>query len=285
MLKFSRDYLLVVIPIVFMIVGAWVYLDSMYMKPMNMNMSMDMDKNMSMDMDKDMSMDMDMNKNMNMDVKNTFTLLAMPMTSNWNFNDLIVMTLMWIVMMFAMMMPTTFNFLLIFNQMRSNMKTHHSPKTELAILATTYFLLWTLFSIAAVSLQYILHNANIVDMMGIIKNNNIAASLILFAGIYQFTNLKNICLEKCRNPLSFIMGTKINGMGSIVKIGLSNGIFCIGCCWVLMLLLFVNGVMNLLWVLIITIAVLAEKIFPYGNIISKLFGVGLISWGCLLFYF
>ena len=277
MLKFSRDYLLVVIPIVFMIVGAWVYLDSMYMKPMNMNMSMDMD------MDKDMSMDMD--KDMKIDVKDTFTLLAMPMTSDWNFNDLIVMTLMWIVMMFAMMMPTTFNFLLIFNQMRSNMKTHHSPKIELAILATTYFLLWTLFSIAAVSLQYILHNANIVDMMGIIKNNNIAACLILFAGIYQFTNLKNICLEKCRNPLSYIMGTKINGMGSIVKIGLSNGIFCIGCCWVLMLLLFVNGVMNLLWVLIITIAVLAEKIFPYGNIISKLFGVGLISLGCLLFYF
>ena len=198
MLKFSRDYLLVVIPIVFMIVGAWVYLDSMYMKPMNMNMSIDMDNDMSMDMDKDMSMDIDkdmsMDMDMKMDVKDTFTLLAMPMTSNLNFNDLIVMTLMWIVMMFAMMMPTTFNFLLIFNQMRSNMKTHHSPKTELAILATTYFLLWTLFSIAAVSLQYILHNANIVDMMGIIKNNNIAASLILFAGIYQFTNLKNICL-------------------------------------------------------------------------------------------
>ena len=271
MLKFSRDYLIVVIPIIFMIIGAWLYLDSMHMKPMNMNVEM-----------KDMNMDMDMS--MDMDNQNTFTLLAMPMTSDWNFNDLIVMTLMWIVMMFAMMMPTTFNFLLIFNQMRSNMKTHHSPKTELAILATTYFLLWTLFSIAAVSLQYILHNANIVDMMGIIKNNNIAASLILFAGIYQFTNLKNICLEKCSNPLSFIMGTKINGMGSIVKIGLSNGIFCIGCCWVLMLLLFVNGVMNLLWVLIITIAVLAEKIFPC-NIISKLFGVGLISWGCLLFYF
>ena len=158
MLKFSRDYFIIVIPIVFMIVGAWVYLDSMYMKQMNMdmnkNMSMDMDKDMSMDMDKDMSMDMsmdmDMDKNMKMDVKNTFTLLAMPMTSNWNFNDLIVMTLMWIVMMFAMMMHTTFNFLLIFNQMRSNMETRHSPKTELAILATTYFLLWTLFSIAAV---------------------------------------------------------------------------------------------------------------------------------------
>jgi predicted metal-binding membrane protein len=241
-----------------MIVGAWIYLNSMYMQSMSMK---------------------------DMETQGAFSLLAMPMTSDWNSSDLIVMTLMWIVMMFAMMMPTTFNFLLIFNQMRSNMKTHHSPKAELAILAATYFLLWTLFSIIAVSLQYVLHNANLVDMMGIIKSNNIAASLIIFAGIYQFTNMKNICLEKCRNPLSYIMGTKINSMASIVKIGVSNGIFCIGCCWVLMLLLFVNGVMNLLWVLVITIAVLAEKIFPYGNIVSKLFGIGLLAWGGLLFYF
>ena len=144
---------------------------------------------------------------------------------------------------------------------------------------------WILFSLLAVTLQYLLHNANIVDMMGVIKNNDIAGILIIGAGVYQFTSLKNICLEKCRNPLSYIMGTKIDGMGSIVKIGLSNGIFCIGCCWILMLLLFVNGVMNLLWVLIITIAVLAEKVFPYGNILSKFFGVGLLSWGCLLIYF
>jgi predicted metal-binding membrane protein len=241
-----------------MVIGAWTYLNSMYM-----NMEM---------------------QDMNMEMQNTFTLLAMPMTSDWDLNDLIVMTLMWIIMMFAMMMPTTLNFLLIFNQMRSNMKTHLSPKIELVMLTTTYFLLWTIFSIIAVLLQYILHNANIINMMGVIKSNQIAAGLIIFAGIYQFTNLKNICLDKCRNPLSFIMGTKIDSTISILKIGLSNGLFCIGCCWVLMLLLFVNGVMNLLWVLIITIAVLAEKIFPYGNIVSKLFGISLLAWGGLLIY-
>jgi predicted metal-binding membrane protein len=258
------------------------------MQPMDMNTmnigtmteeSMDMD---SMAIDKE---DMKSMQDSDMSMQKTINILAMPMNSDWNLNDLIVMALMWIVMMFAMMMPTTFNFLYLFHQMRTNMASTHNQKTELVILASTYFLLWILFSLLAVTLQYLLHNANIVDMMGVIKNNDIAGILIIGAGVYQFTSLKNICLEKCRNPLSYIMGTKIDGMGSIVKIGLSNGIFCIGCCWILMLLLFVNGVMNLLWVLIITIAVLAEKVFPYGNIISKLFGVGLLSWGCLLIYF
>ena len=251
--KFSKDYLIVTIPIIFMIIGAWIYLDSMYMKPMG--------------------------------IIAAFSLLAMPMTQVWMFNDFIVMTFMWIVMMFAMMMPSTFNFLFIFSQMRLNMKTANNPKIELIILASVYVLLWILFSLFAVFLQYTLHNMNIINKMGVITNNYISAGIIIFAGAYQFTNLKNSCLEKCRNPLSYIMGTKIENIRDIIGIGVSNGLFCIGCCWVLMLLLFINGIMNLLWVLVITIAVLAEKIFPYGNIISKIFGVTLISWGSLIFLY
>ena len=251
--KFSKDYLIVTIPIIFMIIGAWIYLNSMHMKPMG--------------------------------AEAAFSLLAMPMMQIWTFNDFIVMTLMWIVMMFAMMMPSTFNFLFIFSQMRLNMKTVNSPRIELIILASVYVLLWILFSLVAVFLQYTLHNINIINKMGVVTNNYISAGIILFAGIYQFTDLKNSCLEKCRNPLSYIMGTKIENIRDVIKIGMSNGLFCIGCCWVLMLLLFVNGVMNLLWVLVITIAVLAEKVFPYGNIVSKIFGVTLISWGSLIFLF
>ena len=173
----------------------------------------------------------------------------------------------------------------IFNKMRMNMQNVHSPRIELATLTITYFLLWIVFSITAVILQYILHNMSLINMMGTINNNHIAATLIVLAGIYQFTDLKSVCLEKCRNPLSYIMGTKINNFKDIISIGISNGLFCIGCCWVLMLLLFVNGVMNLLWVLVIAIAVLAEKVFPYGNVVSKLFGISLISWGSLIFLF
>ena len=251
--KFSKDYLIVTIPIIFMIIGAWIYLDSMHMKPTG--------------------------------AEAAFSLLAMPMMQIWTFNDFIVMTLMWIVMMFAMMMPSTFNFLFIFSQMRLNMKTVNSPRIELTILASVYVLLWILFSLVAVFLQYTLHNINIINKMGVVTNNYISAGIILFAGIYQFTDLKNNCLEKCRNPLSYIMGTKIENIRDVIKIGMSNGLFCIGCCWVLMMLLFINGVMNLLWVLVITIAVLAEKVFPYGNIVSKIFGVTLISWGSLIFLF
>ena len=253
MLKFSKDYLIVTIPIIFMIIGAWIYLDSMYMKPEG--------------------------------AQAAFSLLAMPMMHVWTYNDFIVMTLMWIVMMFAMMMPSTFNFLFIFNQMRLNMKTANNPKLELIILTSMYLLLWIIFSLFAVFFQYTLHNLNIINKMGTITSNYISSGIIIFAGVYQFTDLKNSCLEKCRNPLSYIMGTKIKNIKDIATIGLSNGIFCIGCCWVLMLLLFINGVMNLLWVMIITLAVLAEKIFPYGNLVSKFLGVGLISWGGLIFIF
>jgi len=253
MQKFSRDFLILAVPLTFMIIGAWFYLDSMYMQPV--------------------------------DLQGAFSILAMPMVQTWTLSDFAVMTFMWIVMMFAMMMPSTFNFLFIFNKMRLNMQTVHSPKIELAILVVTYFLLWAIFSLTTVTLQYLLHNANLINMMGSINNNYIAATLIILAGIYQFTDLKSVCLEKCRNPLSYIMGTKINNFKDIISIGISNGLYCIGCCWVLMLLLFVNGVMNLLWVLVITLAVLAEKVFPYGNIISKLFGISLISWGSLIFIF
>ena len=259
---------------------------------MNMNMSMDMDKDMdkdmSMDMDKDMGMDMDkdmsmdMNKNMKIDVKNTFTLLAMPMTSNWNFNDLIVMTLMWIVMMFAMMMPSTYIFLNLFRLMRSKMQTVKYPTLELSLISLTYFIIWIIFSISACTVQYYLHNNGLVDMMGTLKSNTVSSITLLVAGIYQFTNLKQACLEKCRNPLSFIMGRNIYGTKDIISMGLSHGLYCLGCCWSLMALLFVNGVMNLTWVVILTIIILIEKLLPFEQLSSRFFGVLLVIWGLYL---
>ena len=131
MLKFDREYLIVIIPIILMIIGSWVYLNSMYMQPMDMNtMNMGTMTEESMDMDS-MAMDKEDMKSMqdsDMSMQNTFNILAMPMNSDWNLNDLIVMALMWIVMMFAMMMPTTFNFLYLFNHMRKNIEYTHNKK-------------------------------------------------------------------------------------------------------------------------------------------------------------
>jgi predicted metal-binding membrane protein len=159
-----------------------------------------------------------------------------------------------------------------------------SPKSEIVLLSLMYFSTWTLFSMAACYLQYIFHNYSVVNMMGAFTSNKAAAITLIGAGLFQFSSFKDACLEKCRNPLAFIMGTKINSNLDVLKIGLLHGLYCLGCCWALMLILFVNGVMNMLWVVILTIAVLSEKIIPFEKLTSRFFGLILVFWGSYLIF-
>src|SRR5213076_1404642 len=105
------------------------------------------------------------------------------------------------------------------------------------------------------------------------------AGILIAAGIFQLTPLKHMCLTHCRAPLTFIMTEWREGAAGALWMGLRHGAFCLGCCWILMLLLFVTGVMNLLWVGIITAFVLLEKIAPVAKWISRAAGVALIAWG------
>ena len=285
----TSDFYIVIIPIVIMVCLAWTYL-FIFSNEMDMDMSsMDMS---SMDMNNDMSMDsqdmdmssIDMNNDMNMDSSKKFSLFAMPMDSNWSINDFIVMNLMWIIMMFAMMFPSSLMFLFLFYSMRSNMAIVKNPKSEIVLLSLMYFSIWTLFSIAACYLQYIFHNYSVVNMMGMLTSNKAAAITLIGAGLFQFSSFKDACLEKCRNPLAFIMGTKISSNYDVLKLGLLHGLYCLGCCWALMLILFVNGVMNMLWVVILTIAVLSEKIIPFEKLTSRFFGLILVFWGSYLIF-
>ena len=160
----SSDFYIVIIPILIMVSLAWIYL-FVFANEMDMDMdmsSMNMDMDMSsMDMNNDMNMDskgMDMDMDMSMDSLNKFSLFAMPMDGNWTVNDFIVMNLMWIIMMFAMMFPSSLMFLFLFYSMRSNMAIVKCPKSEIVLLSLMYFSIWTLFSMAACYLQYIFHN-------------------------------------------------------------------------------------------------------------------------------
>ena len=287
----TSDFYIVIIPIVILVCLAWTYLfvfsnemdmSSMDMSTMGMNNEIDMEMDMDMDMDMS-SMDMS-TMDMSMDSLNKFSLFAMPMDGNWTVNDFIVMNLMWIIMMFAMMFPSSLMFLFLFYSMRSNMAIVKSPKSEIVLLSLMYFSIWTLFSMAACYLQYIFHNYSVVNMMGAFTSNKAAAITLIGAGLFQFSSFKDACLEKCRNPLAFIMGTKINSNLDVLKIGLLHGLYCLGCCWALMLILFVNGVMNMLWVVILTIAVLSEKIIPFEKLTSRFFGLILVFWGSYLIF-
>ena len=293
----TSDFYIVIIPIVILVCLAWTYLfvfsnemdmdmSSMDMSTIDMNNDMNMESQ-DMDMNNEMDMDMstmDMNNDMNIESLNKFSLFAMPMNGNWTVNDFIVMNLMWIIMMFAMMFPSSLMFLFLFYSMRSNMAIVKNPKSEIVLLSLMYFSIWTLFSIAACYLQYIFHNYSVVNMMGMLTSNKAAAITLIGAGLFQFSSFKDACLEKCRNPLAFIMGTKISSNYDVLKLGLLHGLYCLGCCWALMLILFVNGVMNMLWIVILTIAVLSEKIIPFEKLTSRFFGLILVFWGSYLIF-
>jgi predicted metal-binding membrane protein len=106
--------------------------------------------------------------------------------------------------------------------------------------------------------------------------------LLVAAGVFQWTRLKAACLVHCRSPLSFIVTSWREGRGGAFRMGLHHGLYCLGCCWLLMALLFVAGVMNLLWVAAIAAAVLVEKVIPRGDILSRLAGVALVAAGLLV---
>tara|TARA_B100001057_G_scaffold138427_1_gene138096 strand:+ start:1159 stop:1995 length:837 start_codon:yes stop_codon:yes gene_type:complete len=275
MKTYKFDFVITIISLSLLVGLAWYYLYLMATHP-SMSLMSKHENPMTMSMDSN-SMDNVMNE-----ASTSFNFFIMPMTGEWGTNDFIVMFIMWTVMMFAMMLPSTFIFLNIFRMMRSNMQTVKSPFLEMTVITITYFIIWIIFSILACTLQYYLHNNGVVDMMGALQNKIIAGIFLISAGIFQFSNLKNVCLEKCRNPLSFLMGQPIKGYANIAYLGLQHGLFCLGCCWVLMLLLFVNGVMNLLWVVAITVIVIAEKMLPFEKLSSRFLGFLLVSWGSYL---
>jgi len=290
MKTFKFEYITTLIFLSLLVALAWYYLYLMASNPMStmmqnknpMTMSMESMSETDMTMESMSGMKMSSSSMSSNDNNSSLNFLMMPMTGEWTINDFIVMFVMWTVMMFAMMLPSTFIFLNIFRMMRSNMKTSSNIIVEMVVISLTYILIWTVFSFFACALQYIFHNNGVVDMMGTLQNNIIAGLFLIAAGVFQFTTLKDTCLEKCRNPLSFLMSGPINGYGNVAYVGLKHGLFCLGCCWVLMLLLFVNGVMNLLWVIAITAIVLIEKMLPFEQLSSRFLGLLLVGWGSYL---
>jgi len=138
---------------------------------------------------------------------------------------------------------------------------------------------WGAFSLCATSAQYGLERAALVSPMMGRAAPWLGAALLVAAGLFQFAPLKNACLVKCRTPLSFVMTEWRDGMRGALVMGLRHGAYCAGCCWALMALLFVGGVMNLLWVATVALFVLIEKVVPAGGRLSKAGGALLIVWG------
>ncbi len=208
--------------------------------------------------------------------------IAMPGMAQWSLADLGFMFVMWAVMMFAMMLPSVTPTVLIFARVRDKRAVTGRPHAPTAAFVTGYLVAWAGFSLLATIANWSLHTGGaMTSMMGKVAPQA-GGVLLIAAGVFQWTPLKNACLDHCRSPMSFLMQHWREGILGAARMGLHHGIYCLGCCWLLMLLLFALGVMNLPWVAILSIVVLAEKTLPRGEMLGRVLGVALVGWGAWL---
>lgn len=209
------------------------------------------------------------------DMGHPLARLTMPMAADWDAAHWAAVGVMWAVMMAAMMLPSALPMILGFSELSAR---QGEPRRWRAFVLA-YVLVWTVFSAAATVLQWMLRAAGWIDPMATSTSATLNAGVLLIAGVYQFSPLKRVCLARCRTPLGFLIGEWRPGARGAFTMGLRHGLFCLGCCWALMVLLFVGGVMNLAWIAALAIAVALEKIAPHGERIALLLGGVLIAAG------
>lgn len=203
--------------------------------------------------------------------------LAMPMTSAWTLGQVAFMGAMWAVMMAAMMLPSAVPMVLAYDRMDRGSAGGRDGSTPLFV--TGYIVVWVAFAVTATGFQWVLHNMALVNGMGVVTQGWFAGGLLVGAGVVQFSPGKLRSLGACRTPMGFLMTSWQEGRAGALRMGLHHGRLCLGCCWSLMILLFVLGVMNLAWVAVLAIFVLAEKVARRGEAISMIGGVVLMLWG------
>jgi len=206
--------------------------------------------------------------------------MLMPMSPGpWTPSHTLLVLVMWSVMMAAMMLPSASPMILLFSTIARRSSERGEPRIASGAFTFGYLTVWATFSLGAVALQFGLEKSALLSPMMETTSIVLAGMLLIAAGVYQWTRLKQICLRYCRSPLEFITTHWRPGAGGAFLMGLRHGAVCVGCCWLLMLLLFVGGVMNLAWIGGIALVVLAEKLLPAGHWISKGVGVLLVAWG------
>jgi predicted metal-binding membrane protein len=207
-----------------------------------------------------------------------------PRFSRWSPAHFLFMFAMWGVMMVGMMTPSASPMILIYGQVARQARTLGRAFAPAGWFAAGYLLTWTLFALVATAAQYGLERGALLTPMMTSANKFFGAGVLIAAGLYQWTPLKDSCLAQCRTPLSFVQrhgGFRPEILGSL-RLGALHGAYCIGCCGALMALLFVLGVMNLFWIAALMILVLAEKILPAGRVLGRVAGFAAFAAGVWL---
>jgi predicted metal-binding membrane protein len=199
----------------------------------------------------------------------------------WTATEFGLRLAMWAVMMVAMMVPTAAPMTLMYAAVARKAAAQHNPLAPTSVFITGYIAMWTIFSLLATTAQHALDQAALLSPLMVSTSAGFGAALLIAAGIYQLTPLKNACLRNCRTPARFLSRYWCTGNLGAFRMGLRLGAYCVGCCWILMGLLFVGGVMNLLWIAAIAIFILLEKTLPFGDVSGRIAGVAMILVGGL----
>ena len=204
---------------------------------------------------------------------------AWMMTSVWDSSHLLLLWTMWAVMMAAMMLPAAWPMLAMYGTFSDRQQLSPAHSSHLYMFAAGYVLVWALYSVLATVLQRVLAELLLLSPMMELVSPTASAAFLILAGVYQMTPFKRMCLQQCRSPISFLFRHWRPGSLGALRMGLSHGAYCVGCCWALMLLLFVGGVMNLYVIAALTTLVAIEKIAQIGELGSRLTGGVLVALG------
>jgi predicted metal-binding membrane protein len=205
----------------------------------------------------------------------------MLMAPPWTLGYAAMIFLMWIIMMAAMMLPSAAPAILLVAALTKQRGERHAIRAS-GVFALGYVAIWGVFSLIATGLQWGLDRAGLLSETMASGSVVLAALLLFAAGVYQLTPWKQACLRHCRSPLEFLTRYWRRGPLGPMLAGAWHGVVCLGCCWMLMGLLFVGGLMNLLWIAGLALLVLIEKLFPLGPRVAQLTGVALIGWGAFV---
>ena len=197
----------------------------------------------------------------------------------WVAYDFMMLFWMWLLMMMAMMLPSATPLAMLFAQVQRKRKGKHRIVVPTSILVAGYVAAWGVFSAVITVVQWQLHDRGLLNPMMNSRSYLMSGVALVIAGAYQFTPWKDTCLRYCRTPMSFLLGSWREGAGGALVMGLHHGMYCVLCCWGLMLVMFAVGVMNMLWMVVIASFVLLEKTVLPIRSGSMIVGAILLAWG------
>jgi predicted metal-binding membrane protein len=191
----------------------------------------------------------------------------------------VLLFIMWWTMMLAMMLPSAAPAILTYSTLSQRFTQQGGLVASVIVFVAGYIAVWTVFSVAAVILQLATQNFVTLTGMMAVTSSVVGGGLLIAAGLYQMSPLKYACLRKCQSPLMFFARSWRKGSWGAFTMGVEHGTYCVGCCWVLMGLLFYGGVMELTWIVAIAVYIAAEKLIPVGTRLSAFSGLVLSGWG------